>query len=57
MGEKEPQDDGDGIDDAAPSPEDHTPVVETLLSFEDAVDAEVDVDEEVEYYGDETAGC
>ena len=56
-GKEESQDDGDVIDDAAPASNNHAPVVETLLSFEYPVDAEVDVDEEVEYDGDETAGC
>ena len=55
--EEEFQDDGDGVDEAATCAEEHAPVVEALFSVEDAVDAEVDVEEEVECYGDDACGC
>ena len=48
--------DGDGVDEAAPGSEQHAPVVEAAFSFEFAVDTQVDVEEEVEDYGDEAAG-
>ena len=54
--DEELDDDGDGVDEAAPGPEQHAPVVEALFSVEFAVDALVDVEEEVEDYGDEAAG-
>ena len=54
--DEEFDDDGDGVDEAAPGPEQHAPVVEALFSVEFAVDAQVDVEEEVEDYGDEAAG-
>ena len=54
--DEELDDDGDGVDEAAPGSEQHAPVVEALFSVEFAVDAQVDVEEEVEDYGDEAAG-
>ena len=54
--DEELDDDGDGVDEAAPGSEQHAPVVEALFSVEFAVDALVDVEEEVEDYGDEAAG-
>ena len=54
--DEEFHDDGDGVDEAAPGSEQHAPVVEALFSGEYAVDAQVDVEEEVEDYGDEAAG-
>lgn len=54
--DEEFHDDGDGVDEAAPGPEQHAPVVEAPFALEDAVDAQVDVEEEVEDYGDEAAG-
>ena len=49
------QDDGDRVDGAAPGSEQHAPVVETLLFLKYPVDTEVELDEEVEHYGDEAA--
>ena len=54
--DEELDDDGDGIEEAAPCSEQHAPVVEAPFAFEGAVDAQVDVEEEVEDDGDETAG-
>ena len=53
--DEEFHDNSDRVDEAAPGAKQHAPVVEALFSCEDTVDAQVDVDEEVDDYGDEAA--
>ena len=53
--DEEFDDDGDGVDKAAPGSEQHAPVVEAPFYFEPAVNVQVHVQEQVEDYGDEAA--
>ena len=41
------KDDSDGVDDAAEGAEEEAPIIEAAFAFEDAVDAQVDVEREV----------
>ena len=55
LGQKVLQHDADGVDEAAAGPEYHGPVICALLFLEYSVYANVDVDEDEEYDGDEAA--
>ena len=53
--DEEFDDDGNGVEEAAPGSEQHAPVVEAPFCFDLAVNVQVHVQEQVEDYGDEAA--
>ena len=56
MWDEIPQDDGDAVDEAAPRAEEDGPEIQPVLLAEYAEEAHVDVEEDVEGYGDEGDG-